>query len=112
METRTIRVAANIDGVDFPNAAQIFQIEREVFTQSTGKSTYEAVYGITSLGPDRADALRLLDLNRGHWSIENRSHYVQMWFSMKTAAVFARDMLHACLRRCETWLSGFFGYRE
>jgi hypothetical protein len=77
VETRTIRTTANIDGIDFPNASQIFQIEREVFTQSTGKSTYEAVFGITSLGPDRADASRLLSLNRGHWSIENRSHYVR-----------------------------------
>ena len=25
----------------------------------------------------RADAARLLRLNRGHWSIENRSHYVR-----------------------------------
>ena len=35
----------------------------------------EVVYGITSLGPDRADAARLLELTRAHWGIENRLHY-------------------------------------
>lgn len=37
----------------------------------------ETVYGITSLTPQQADEKRLLELNRGHWSIENRSHYVR-----------------------------------
>jgi hypothetical protein len=35
----------------------------------------EVVYGITSLGPQDADAARLLALNRGHWSIENGLHH-------------------------------------
>lgn len=35
----------------------------------------EVVHGITSLGPKRADAGRLLGLTRGHWGIENGSHY-------------------------------------
>jgi predicted transposase YbfD/YdcC len=33
------------------------------------------VYGITSLTPKQADPLRLLELIREHWSIENRLHY-------------------------------------
>ena len=37
----------------------------------------EVVHGITSLSPERADAKRLLGLNRGHWGIENRLHYVR-----------------------------------
>jgi hypothetical protein len=32
----------------------------------------ETVYGMTSLAPEQADAARLLELNRGHWGIENR----------------------------------------
>ncbi len=40
-----------------------------------GKTTVEVVHGITSLGPDRADAARLLALTRGHWGIENGLHY-------------------------------------
>jgi hypothetical protein len=35
----------------------------------------EVVYGISSLSPRRADAARLLELNRGHWGIENELHY-------------------------------------
>jgi len=35
------------------------------------------VYGITSLTPQEANPEKLLNLNRGHWSIENRSHYVR-----------------------------------
>jgi len=35
------------------------------------------VYGITSLKPDQANPIRLLELNRGHWAIENKSHYVR-----------------------------------
>ena len=34
-------------------------------------------YGITSLTPAEADPARLLALNRGHWSIENRLHWVR-----------------------------------
>ena len=37
----------------------------------------EEVYCVTSLTPDKADAQRLLTLNRGHWTIENRLHYVR-----------------------------------
>jgi hypothetical protein len=77
VETRVIRTTAKLDEVDFPNASQIFQIERVVYKQRSGKTTHETVYGITSLGPEKADSLKLLALNRGHWSIENRSHYVR-----------------------------------
>jgi hypothetical protein len=34
-------------------------------------------YGVTSLTPAAAAPARLLDLNRGHWAIENRVHYVR-----------------------------------
>ena len=35
------------------------------------------VYGITSLSPQKADPARVLSLNRNHWSIENRVHWVR-----------------------------------
>jgi predicted transposase YbfD/YdcC len=41
------------------------------------KTEAEVVYGITSLGRDRADALALLGRVRGHWGIENGLHYVR-----------------------------------
>jgi hypothetical protein len=34
-------------------------------------------YGITSLPPAAADPARLLALNRAHWAIENRLHWVR-----------------------------------
>ncbi len=40
-------------------------------------ATTEVVYLITTLAPSKASPARLLELNRGHWSIENRTHYVR-----------------------------------
>lgn len=37
----------------------------------------EVVYGITSLRPERATPGQLLELVRGHWRIENKSHWVR-----------------------------------
>jgi len=37
----------------------------------------EVAYGITNIPPEKADAKRLLSLNRGHWCIENRLHWVR-----------------------------------
>jgi hypothetical protein len=34
-------------------------------------------FGITSAPPKRASPARLLELNRGHWSIENKLHWVR-----------------------------------
>jgi predicted transposase YbfD/YdcC len=52
---------------------QGFELTRE--RTAKGKTTVEVVYGITSLSRERADAQRLLELTRGHWGIENGSHY-------------------------------------
>jgi hypothetical protein len=35
------------------------------------------LYGITSLTPHNSDPARVLSLNRNHWSIENRVHWVR-----------------------------------
>jgi len=37
----------------------------------------EIVYGVTSIPPERAQPDRILALNRNHWSIENRLHWVR-----------------------------------
>jgi predicted transposase YbfD/YdcC len=42
-----------------------------------GKESTETVYAITSLTADKAGPDQLLALSRGHWSIENRLHYVR-----------------------------------
>lgn len=52
-------------------------MKRIVLKLSTGKKHSEIVYGLTSLNQHKADPIRLLELSRGHWSIENRLHYVR-----------------------------------
>ena len=42
-----------------------------------GKQSYQKVYGLTNLSPQEADAQKILSLNRGHWSVENKSHWVR-----------------------------------
>jgi predicted transposase YbfD/YdcC len=37
----------------------------------------ETAYGVTSLEKKQASAQRILELNRGHWEIENRVHHVR-----------------------------------
>lgn len=60
---------------------QVFRItrrrtERHRETGALETST-EVVYGITSLSRAQADARALLALNRAHWGIENRLHWVR-----------------------------------
>jgi predicted transposase YbfD/YdcC len=61
----------------FPGLSQIFRLERERQEKRTGKRQVEVVHGITSLTRKQAGPRRLLALARGHWQIENRSHYVR-----------------------------------
>jgi predicted transposase YbfD/YdcC len=60
---------------------QAFRVTRRRTTRDreTGhvKTTTDVAYGITSLARDQADAEKLLALNRGHWGIENRLHWVR-----------------------------------
>jgi predicted transposase YbfD/YdcC len=63
--------------VDFPFCGQVACIERHTENLRTGKKRRETAYLITSLSPQKASPKQLLDLNRGHWSIENKSHYVR-----------------------------------
>lgn len=66
---------------EWPGArgGQVIKIEREMKRIVGGKVVEHSVevrYAITSLPPD-VGAVRLLDLVRGHWGIENRLHYVR-----------------------------------
>lgn len=56
---------------------QCFQITRSITDKKRVKTTKETVYGITSLPLKRADSKRLLELNRGHWRVENQLHWVR-----------------------------------
>ncbi|MFH0995299.1 MAG: hypothetical protein V1844_07365, partial [Pseudomonadota bacterium] len=56
-----------------------FVIERESINKKTGKYSKDVAYGITSRTPEQANAQRVLNTNRFHWSIENSCHYVIDW---------------------------------
>lgn len=63
--------------LDFPHAEQVFMIERRTEFLRSGTLRTEIAYGLSSLPAERAAPERLLELNRGHWEIENRVHYVR-----------------------------------
>lgn len=65
------------DYVNFPYAKQVACVEREVFEVSKNTTRIERVYLISSQTRAQADPAQLLRLNRGHWGIENRLHYVR-----------------------------------
>lgn len=78
IETRTLTAQTLTPGqVSFPFASQIFSVER-IFTDYLGNLlSSEKVVGITSLTQTQASPERILNLNRGHWAIENQVHYVR-----------------------------------
>ena len=67
------------DYLDFPHLGQAFLIERHATAKKSGKSSCEIAYGITSRPPEHSDPQRVLNVNRGHWSIENSCHYILDW---------------------------------
>jgi len=77
LEIRKIWASVALSGyLDFPHASQVFQIER--IRKVNGKAeSRELAYGITSLTTAKASPSRILGLARGHWSIENRLHWVR-----------------------------------
>ncbi|MBP8985096.1 MAG: ISAs1 family transposase [Syntrophobacterales bacterium] len=78
LETRKIWTSTDLnDYVDFPYCGQVACIERHTEYLKSGKTRSEIAYLITSLSPQKATPEQLLALNRGHWSIENKNHYVR-----------------------------------
>jgi len=83
LEVRTLVSSTQLDEsyLDFPGVKQTFQLTRTRTTteRATGakKTTYEIVFGITSLSREQANASQLLQWVRDHWGIENRVFYVR-----------------------------------
>jgi predicted transposase YbfD/YdcC len=79
IEKRSIRVSTEMNSylTDWPLIEQVAELTRTVTVRKTGKTSQEVVYLITTLTPLEASPPRLLKLVRGHWSIENSSHYVR-----------------------------------
>ena len=73
MEKRTLTATPVLrEYLEWPGVQQVFQVHR--VRKLPGKEESETSYGITSLAPEEAGAARLLELVRGHWSIENNLH--------------------------------------
>jgi len=78
IETRRLCASTALEGyLQWPGHAQVLELRRAVTNKRTSKTRHEIVYGITSLGPERATPAQLLRLWREHWHIENRLHYVR-----------------------------------
>lgn len=88
-EKRTIQVMDAPADLGFPHAAQVFLIERyttrTVRKRTKGSRKYKkvqahtavAVLGVTSLSSREAAPEHLATYVRGHWSIENKIHWVR-----------------------------------
>lgn len=76
IEVRTIETLTQLPPwLSWPGARQICRITRQRTLK--GQTSIEVVLAITSLTRLRANSKRLLSLTRGHWTIENRLHYVR-----------------------------------
>ena len=66
-------------GAPWPGLRQVCRVERRRTVRRRGRVRLETevTYAITSVPPQRANAATLLAYLRGHWSIENRLHYVR-----------------------------------
>jgi predicted transposase YbfD/YdcC len=88
-EVRTIQVMNAPADLGFPHAAQVFLIERSTVRRVRKRAkrskkrttvlveTAVAVLGVTSLSAREAAPEHLATYVRGHWSIENKIHWVR-----------------------------------
>lgn len=77
-ERRTLKVTAVAAGLLFPHAVQAVQVVRRRRPLKGSKRwSTETVYAITSLDPTHASPADLADILRGHWTIEDRLHWVR-----------------------------------
>src|SRR5215475_13150583 len=77
VESREIRVGC-AEGIDFPHAAQVFQIiRRSKKLRSRSWEHKEVAFGVTALSADQAGPADLAGYAKNHWAVENKSHYVR-----------------------------------
>lgn len=77
-QRRLAATTALVGYSDWPGLRQALRVERRVLHKATGRLLrQEFAYAVTSLPPQRADPAQLLALWRGHWSVENRLHYIR-----------------------------------
>ena len=74
---RTLKACEITGGIGFPHAAQVLQLTRTITDRKTAKTHTEVVYAVTSLTINDATSAQVAGWLRGHWSIENRLHWVR-----------------------------------
>lgn len=79
VESRHLTVSSDVPAgyTGFIDVRQVFRLKRQRVLQKSGALQEETWYGLTSLPASEADPKRLLGLLRGHWHIENKSHWVR-----------------------------------
>lgn len=78
VEVRHLRASTELVGYsDWPGLQQALCLDRTVISKATGEVQEERAYAVTSLPATRVQPADLLALWRGHWHIENKSHYVR-----------------------------------
>ena len=75
-ELRTVRVA-DCDDTLFPGARQVFRLRCDTGGLDAVRTSKDIVYGIASMDADLAGPAHLNHYTRGHWTVEDRLHYVR-----------------------------------
>jgi predicted transposase YbfD/YdcC len=79
-ERRTLKITTVTAGLAFPHAAQALQIvrrRRPLNGKNSKKWSTQTVYAVTSLTVTQARPDQLAGILRGHWSIEDRLHWIR-----------------------------------
>ena len=114
--TRTLTASTLLnDYTDSPGLKQVYQYCVERKHIATGETTHQTQYGITSLAPTDASAEDLLKLRRGHWTIENKLHWIRdVVFDEDTSEVRTATLPHvmAALRNTALAVLRFAGHTQ
>ena len=78
LETRRLTCTADLDDyLTWPGVRQVLRRECERIVVKTGEVSRSVTYGLISLGAEEVTPAQVEGLWRGHWTIENRVHYVR-----------------------------------
>lgn len=116
IEQRTITVSSVLKGYsDWPYLEQVFKLDATVTFKKTGQCFSKVTYGVTSLPADHASPRQLLAYLRGHWQIENGSHYRRdVTFKEDGCDLRRRPVAHlmAILNNIATGLIALAGFKN
>lgn len=114
IESRRLTCSTMLNAyIDWPGLQQVFEYITQRTHIATGEVETYKQYGITSLSPTRASAADLLAYKRGHWTIENQSHWIRdVVFGEDASQVRCADIpaIMAVLRNTAIAILRFAGY--